>query len=176
VRGDDHQGDGLSREMTGGTARAGGVGKSRALPGGSPTGAASRRLAAVPASRGPDVARRRYALTGTGLARKERLTGRSRAVRVQQWTAVAGPHGARVGTKRRRPRKARKGVVAGGKANSLVRSSGQGRGRTADLPLSEGLRVQADPITGRLTRPGVALAPFGIRSRANPTCHSLWPR
>src|SRR5499433_2067092 len=50
------------------------VGKGRALPGGGPTGAASRRLAAVPASRGPVVARR-YAPTGTGLARNAAVDG-----------------------------------------------------------------------------------------------------
>jgi hypothetical protein len=53
----------------GGTAHAGGVGKSRALPGGGPRGAASRRLALRP--RFPWAGGgRRYASTGTGLARK----------------------------------------------------------------------------------------------------------
>src|SRR5262249_61082009 len=63
------------------------------------------------------------------------LTGRGRAVRVQQWTVMAGPRGSQAGTKGRRPTKARMGVTAGERANSLIRSSGQGRGRTADLPL-----------------------------------------
>ena len=120
-------------EMTG-TARAGGVGKCRALPGGSPTGAASRPLAAVPASRGPVVAHR-YAPTGTGPARKAAVDGCGRAVRVQQWTAIAGPRRSQAGTKGRQPRKTETGVAAGEKANSLIRLSGQGRGRTADLPL-----------------------------------------
>src|SRR5215510_10053665 len=94
--------------MTGDCPRRG-VGKSRALPGDGPTGAASRRLAAVPASRGPVVARR-YAPTGTGLVGKQRLTRRGRAVRVQQWTAIAGPRGSQTGTKGRRPRKAKRAL------------------------------------------------------------------
>src|SRR5262249_39941245 len=109
-----------------------GVGKSRALPGDGPTGAASRRLAAVPAGRWWPAVTRRPAPASRG---KQRLTRRGRAVRVQQWTAIAGPRGSQTGTKGQRPRKAKTGVAAGQRANSLIRSSGQGRGRTADLPL-----------------------------------------
>ena len=91
----------------GGTAHAGGVGKSRALPGGSPTGAASRRLAAVPLPVGRwwAAVTRRPAPASRG---KQRLTGRGHAVRVQQWTAKAGPHGSQAGHQkgggRRRPK------------------------------------------------------------------------
>ena len=74
-----------------------GVGKSRALPGGSPLGAASRRLVAVPASL------RRWWLAVTrppapALHVKQRLTGGGHAVRVQQWTAIAGLEGSQAGT------------------------------------------------------------------------------
>src|SRR5215470_19323248 len=148
-------------------------------------GAASRRLAAVPLPVGrwwPAVTRRR-APAPRG---KQRLTERGRAVRVQQWTAIAGPRGSQAGTKGRRPRKAKTGVVAGQKVNSLIRSSGQGRGRTADLPLfrrtliptelpdlagysrlsgPDGIRTRAAALKGRCPRP---LDDGGLRRSSPP--------
>src|SRR5262245_45059503 len=66
---------------------------------------------------------------------KQLRTGRSVEARVQQCTAKAGPERSQTGMSGRRPGTAEGNVAAGRKAYCLFRSSGQGRGRTADLPL-----------------------------------------
>jgi|SRR5215472_686385 len=53
---------------------------------------------------------------------------------VERQRAKEGPEGSRAGILGRRPSAATVDVAAGEKANCLIRSSGQGRGRTADLP------------------------------------------
>src|SRR5262249_43842480 len=90
------------------------------------------RPSPFPVGRWWPAATRRPAPASRG---KQRLTGHGRAVRVQQWTAKAGPERSQTGMRGRRPGAAEGNVAAGRKAYCLFRSSGQGRGRTAGLPL-----------------------------------------
>jgi hypothetical protein len=95
-RDDDHQDDGLSGNDPGDGPRRGRRQEPRPA-GREPYGRGARRLAGVPASAGP-VAARRYVPTGTGLARKAAVDRRCHAVRVQQWTAIAGLRGSQTGS------------------------------------------------------------------------------
>jgi hypothetical protein len=78
----------------GGRSAPGASARSRALPGGDPTGPASRRLAAVPASLGWWWARR-YAPTGTGMARQAAVDSER-----PKLTTKADHNGTRIGPTR----------------------------------------------------------------------------
>ena len=107
-----------SAGMTGDGPRRG-VGKGRALPG----ALRARRADAWGRPRfpwaggGPPITRR----SAPASRGKQRLTGRDRAVRMRQWTAIAGPRGTQTGTEGRRPMKAKTDVAAGEEANSLIK-------------------------------------------------------
>ena len=106
---------------------------------------------------------------------QRRLTGRGRAVRVQQWTAIAGPRGSQAGTKGGGRGRREKGVAAGEEANSLIRSSGQGRGRTADLPLFS-LAVSPADLIRRHRTGSLRLSDYsGIEAAGFVTIHPCRP-